>query len=95
MDYIKPCPFCGSKAIKNTKRLTDERFNCSKPGCYMSETWREFGVSRHDWNTRPIESALLEACKEALLWVSGQYRSTDIEPILNAAIAKAEGADHA
>jgi DNA-directed RNA polymerase subunit RPC12/RpoP len=52
-DELRPCPFCGGKAIANIKE--PERVNCSTEGCYQSEAWREYGMRPQTWNTRPLE----------------------------------------
>jgi len=66
MIELKPCPFCpDGKAIPNTKSEEGDRYNCSSPGCYLGEPWREYGVHIENWNTRPIEDA--QASRIAIL----------------------------
>lgn len=56
---LKPCPFCGSKAIE----ADNEIVYCSGLECIVSF------IKKEQWQSRPLEDALqrkLEIAKEAL-----------------------------
>lgn len=96
-DKLKPCPFCGpaipvSKWMKHWgKPGTVEHTSAWVVSCSMGH-WALI----KDWQTRPMEDALLEACDKALheLGVpSPGYPApvTNAVVLLHAAIARAKG----
>ena len=62
MSELKPCPFCGEPADDRYNRLA----KCSNKSCLMNH-WvddEDFFID-DDWNTRPIENALLARAEKA------------------------------
>lgn len=95
---LNPCPFCGGEA--DFERYGDSRQStqvlCSGCGCLL-EGPEEFGHGGQ-WNRRPMENELLEACKaiksvalETMGFRSYSKAEQDAIDLVIAAIAKAEG----
>jgi hypothetical protein len=64
MSEPKPCPFCGSKAKKHKYHILGELVKliyCPNENCHFHH--RTASVA--DWNTRPIEDALLARAEQA------------------------------
>ena len=63
-DELKPCPFCGSKAIENwSENLAAFSIECNttEHGCHIKTPWfttREKAIEK--WNTRPVEEYLTD-----------------------------------
>ena len=63
-DELKPCPFCGSKAVRSEIHYAGpELFSCSNPDCDLGATnyMDTFASDSESWNHRPIEDALRSA----------------------------------
>jgi hypothetical protein len=66
MDTLKPCPFCGSKPV-HPEAMIDGMICCGNADCIA---WT-FPATIEQWNTRPLEDALLEAAIEVTSWGAG------------------------
>ncbi len=103
---VKPCPFCG-KQPEYTDYSAQPYFvfphevACNNPGCPVNPSRAD--KSREDaikqWNTRPIEDALLEVCEKAREWLDrfGAHSPTifggeaELDEQLRAVLAQAKG----
>ncbi len=102
---MKPCPFCG-KQPEYTDYSAQPYFvfprevACNNPDCLVNPSCA--GKSKEDaigeWNTRPIEDALLYACEYALSVYENitsvgfvSYENKPARDVLRAALAQAKG----
>jgi len=64
MSELKPCPFCGTLPQANAwifRGISETRYFCPNQECPLSVRT----VTLEDWNTRPIEDALLARAEKA------------------------------
>ena len=64
MSELKPCPFCGTLPQANAwifRGISETRYFCPNQECPLSVRT----VTLEDWNTRPIEDALLTRAEKA------------------------------
>jgi len=96
---LKPCPFCGmdNAIVSHAPREgLPWLVLCPDCGARSSNDLGESGAIEQ-WNTRPIEDALLEACEAILAWCGtgdGKYFLPLTPPWkagLLAAVARAKG----
>ena len=85
MSELKPCPFCGCEAQVNAwtmHGITESRCFCSNSDCPNSVRT----VALEQWNTRPIEDALIARIAEleaAQRWIPVSERLPELgSPIL-------------
>jgi len=91
-EELKPCPFCGGNALST---LDPEKISCDDCGGRMIYYYN-LSVDE-EWNTRPLEDALLEACRAAFAFVE-MHAEREEEPgpvaelrdLLRVTIQKAE-----
>jgi len=69
MIELKPCPFCGGKALH--KHKDSEKYKCSNINCDLSTDWFE------NWNTRPGEERVERALEVAIRTIK------NVTPFLN------------
>ena len=85
MSEIKGCPWCGTEPKIFGKLVVQciNEFNC--PNAYGRP------IKLDEWEERPIEDALLEACEIALVALTSGKGERTADHKLRAAIAKARG----
>lgn len=51
---LKPCPFCGGKAImvKHKNEIVDNLYSVCCGVCYCATPWGTEKQAAHDWNRR-------------------------------------------
>ena len=87
---MKPCPFCGSTRIEKRRSGVGWYIVCDDCGMGFSSVVDP----EENWNTRPVEDDLLEACEAALEREQGlpwEHQSPIGLEQLRAAIEKAKG----
>lgn len=85
-DKLKPCPFCGGKAVSDTLQ-NESTVQCVNPDCDVIANVSGFGcdVDIDIWNTRPIEdelSARIADLEQELIDQAEQHAKI-LAPILN------------